>query len=315
MSLSNALFERLFWLGKNLRNYRAPWRTRLQVRLGRPLVAVADRRTGLAFRVLPGAELMFGEAFHARLYDIPLCPVRPGDLVLDVGANHGFTACRFAHAGAEVIAFEPSPRVFPRLEDNVRRNGFAERIELRQEAVTAEDGEVTLFETDDAGGGMNTVLEAFKENAPAHYRPGVAVPAVGIANVLAGLGARRVRLLKMDCEGSEWGIFHALTPELRGRIDSIAFEFHPEAYAFDDLVEHLLGWEGFHFSQPSTVECGNAVLHLVRAEAILGWCGRGEAGSGGAREAGDREESRGIPSGAAEASSPPVRASSPGAQA
>jgi len=54
-------------------------------------------------------------------------PIRPGDIVLDIGANQGFFSCYAAHKGAKVFAFEPVPELRDRLMFNLRRNGFGAR--------------------------------------------------------------------------------------------------------------------------------------------------------------------------------------------
>ena len=56
----------------------------------------------------------------------------------------------------------------------------------------------------------------------------------------------RIRLLKVDCEGSEYGIFETMTTDLASRIDQIALEVHDvERKSMDVLAANL---EGFGFS-------------------------------------------------------------------
>jgi FkbM family methyltransferase len=55
-----------------------------------------------------------------------------GGCVVDVGANTGFTALVFSNLiGPEgrVIAFEPSPIIYPRLVEVVEKNGLKDRVE------------------------------------------------------------------------------------------------------------------------------------------------------------------------------------------
>jgi FkbM family methyltransferase len=69
--------------------------------------------------------------------------VGPGDLVLDIGANIGFTALLFARTGARVIAFEPSPRAFRLLQKNV-----GDKVELQHLALSDVAGVLTFAEHD-----------------------------------------------------------------------------------------------------------------------------------------------------------------------
>jgi FkbM family methyltransferase len=67
--------------------------------------------------------------------------IRPGMVVVDVGANIGlFTliSARCVGYGGRVISFEPSPRIFALLRDNIQVNGWLETgvIDVRQTALS-----------------------------------------------------------------------------------------------------------------------------------------------------------------------------------
>ncbi len=260
----------LYRLAKGSMSYRRPLWLAAQRFFGRREVTVTDRATDLTFRCLNGADRILGDVFHARLYDVPMVPVRPGDLVLDIGANHGFASCYFAWRGARVIAFEPSPRVFALLERNIAGNGFKSRIAAHRAAVTGRDGSATLLETTAHGGGMSTLEPAFARAAGVAYDAGREVETRSISTLLAAL-PQRVRLLKLDCEGSELAILEALGEADLARLDAVALEYHPTVYPLERLVEVLLGWRGFHLAKLSDPELPSAILHLVRSEAVREW--------------------------------------------
>jgi predicted RNA methylase len=57
--------------------------------------------------------------------------VRPGDVVLDIGTGSGLLAMLAAQAGAaRVVACEANPALAATAREIVRRNGFADRIEI-----------------------------------------------------------------------------------------------------------------------------------------------------------------------------------------
>lgn len=257
-------------LARGFRSYRRPLWLAAQRLSGRREITVTDRATGLTFRCLHGADRILGDVFHAHLYDVPMVPVRPGDLVLDIGANHGFASCYFARRSAQVIAFEPSPRVFALLEKNIAGNRLGEKIVAHRAAVTGRDGSATLLETRAHGGGMSTLEPAFARAAGVAYEGGREVETRSISTVLAAL-PQRVRLLKLDCEGSELAILEALGEGDLARLDAIALEYHPTVYPLARLVEILLGWRGFHLAKLSDPELPNTILHLVRGDAIRAW--------------------------------------------
>jgi FkbM family methyltransferase len=263
--------DSFYRLTKAFRNYRNPFWLALQRGFGATHVEVTERASGLSFRCLRGADRMLGETFHGLVYDVPMAPVGPGDLVIDVGANHGFAACHFARKGARVLAFEPSPEVFPLLVSNIARNGLEGRVQALRAAVTGRDGTTLLHPTPALGGGMSTTNTGFAQRVGVSYGAPIQVEARSICSVLAALGPARVRLLKLDCEGAELEILEALRPADLERIDSLALEYHPEAHPLADVMRVLLSWERFSVYKVPAGDTPNANLHAVQVNVVRAW--------------------------------------------
>jgi FkbM family methyltransferase len=254
--------------------YRNPLGLLAQRALGRKVVTVTDRATGLRFRCRRGADRMLGEIFHSRIYDIPTAPVRAGDVVIDVGANHGFASCCFAQRGAQVFAFEPDPETYPFLVANIAANGLAARVRTFPTAVAGHEGVAALRTSARLGGGMSTLSPEFASANRLELTSIVEVRTETVPQILARLGIERVRLLKLDCEGSELEILRSLrdlAPEALAWIDSIAVEYHPQAYPLPDLLAALLSLPGFHLSKVVTQEVSNANLNAVSDRAFREW--------------------------------------------
>lgn len=261
----------LFRVGKAFRNYANPIELGLQ-RLGSSRhVWVTDRRTGLRFKCLRGADAMLPETLHSRHYDVPMAPVGPRHLVLDVGANHGFVSCDLARRGATVLAFEPAPEVFELLEANVALNGLAGSVQASQIALASQAGSVQLHRTRAFGGGMSTTAESYARNAGVAYAAPILVQARSLRDVLRDVAPRRVRLLKLDCEGAEFEILASLGAIERAVIDSIALEYHVRAYPLASLVELLLSWEEFVLYKLPAAESTNEIVHVVHRDAVRAW--------------------------------------------
>jgi FkbM family methyltransferase len=67
--------------------------------------------------------------------------LRPGELAFDVGAHVGDRTVLFLRAGAQVVAVEPQPALFEKLD---RAFGDDRRVVLVREAVGSEPGEAEL---------------------------------------------------------------------------------------------------------------------------------------------------------------------------
>ena len=240
------LLSRVIQLLTGVANYKNPVHMAFKRSFSKTgLMTIADRRTGISVLAAVKSSHMFGETWYSLDYDVPGCPLRPNDFVIDIGANQGFFSCYAASKGAKVQAFEPFPESFGRLRENVNRNGFSSSVTLSQSAVSSSTGKTELWSSDYLGGGANTIVQSHLESIPEAIKNKIEVDTVSIDSVLAGT-AGNVRLCKIDCEGAEFEILSSLTNP--SKIDSFAIEFHPGAYRLRDLVAIIVNWRTHQIS-------------------------------------------------------------------
>jgi len=128
--------------------------------------------------------------------------LRPGELFVDAGANIGaYTVLAAGVAGADAMAFEPSPRTFKQLQRNVEINHLSQRVRVINAALGSGPG--TLKLTDDLGT-ENYVVRGSDA--------GVEVPVVALDDQL---GPRTAQLMKVDVEGFETEVFAGATRLLK----------------------------------------------------------------------------------------------------
>ncbi len=125
--------------------------------------------------------------------------VQPGMIVVDVGANIGMytlVAARILGGQGKVYSFEPTPRTYKLLKDNVQVNGFLEAgtVNLREAAVTDRCGtaQLAIYAADC---GHNTLFSDGQSDGQ------VEVSTVALDEILA-LEAR-IDIVKIDAEGAE----------------------------------------------------------------------------------------------------------------
>src|SRR5207247_2340369 len=193
-----------------------------------------------ALLVLAGGAPSLTPVFEAAL--------RPGDVVLDVGANVGVyaavAACLVGPEGS-VFALEPLP--FPReaLLELVRRNGFTQ-VRVLPVAVGASQGSMQLHVTAGASG-LTSAYARGDASVP------VEVERTTLDAVVEKSGYPPPRLLKIDVEGFEFdvmkGAARLLTTE---NAPLVLFESNPELLAssqetFADIQKWLVvrGYELF----------------------------------------------------------------------
>ncbi len=146
--------------------------------------------------------------------------IRPGDTVLDIGANIGYYTLLFARqVGPQgcVFAFEPDPRNFALLKLNVRQNGYT-NVTLVQKAVAAQSGQLRLFRNP-GDRGDHRIYDSNER------RESVAVEVVTLDEFFADHRGR-IAFAKMDIQGAEGAAIEGMKQVLsRNRDMRIVMEF------------------------------------------------------------------------------------------
>jgi FkbM family methyltransferase len=245
-----------------------------KARLGRVLlgacrrtddVAVTDRRGGQFLvpnlREPVALHLLIDGVYEPPLGDFLRAQLASGATFVDVGANVGvFTILAGWLVGPDgrVLALEPSPRVFPYLEHNVRRNGL-ENVRLRQCAALDHDGtSVSFYEAPAQHFGMGALAPQF-DGQP------TPVPGRTLDSLLEDEEIERVDLLKVDVEGFEADVFRGARRLLTsGRPPVIVFEFRDWAEERvpggrpGDAQRLLMDW-GFRVVRLADLEDGSSL--------------------------------------------------------
>jgi FkbM family methyltransferase len=122
---------------------------------------------------------------------------------VDIGANVGiYSAIAASHLNrlGAVIAIEPNPPVFERLQFNLTatREGLKEkpRIETMQLGISDESGEFELFLDDDNLGASSLLVKQQKQRS-------IQVPCLPLLEVIEAQKLSRVDVIKCDIEGAE----------------------------------------------------------------------------------------------------------------
>jgi FkbM family methyltransferase len=211
-------------------------------------ITLVDRASGVRCRCSVDSHHMFSDVWFTHVYDVMGVPIRPGDVVLDIGANQGFFTCYAAHKGASVIAFEPVPELAERLVFNVYQNGFADRVTIVQCAVGGGNREVELRVSTSIGGGQSSIVPEFSKYHRVPTQRIITVRCKTLPEILDEYSISTIRLCKIDVEGAELEILRALKPHEAAKLQSIAMEYHFGAYPMVELFRMLEAWGTHHVS-------------------------------------------------------------------
>ena len=263
---------------KTISRQRSRWVGVALLSLLAVLLLVSDRgaQWGLQLRhYMTSHSGFFGQGVHLRIEGMPSMPLfvdpsdrvvsrsmerdgfwertetewflrslRPGDVVVDVGANIGYytlLAAQKVGESGKVFAFEPDPSNFSLLQDNVKLNGFS-NVVLERKAVSDAPGVLRLY-TSESNTGDHRIF-----NPEGEERSFEEVPAVTLDGYFEGR-EESVDFVKIDTQGAEGKILAGM-PRLVGRSPDlvIAVEFSPEHLAgigseARDVTGPLVSWQ------------------------------------------------------------------------
>ncbi len=186
--------------------------------------------------------------------------VRPGDIVLDCGANVGvWTRTALDHGAKLVIGFEPAPENIESYRRNFKDQIAAGRVVLVPKGVWDKD-DILLLKRDP----HNSAADSFVMLSDGS--PGVKAPLTSIDKAVAQLKPERIDYIKMDIEGAE-------ARALAGARETLA-TYHPR---LSIAAEHMPGdevhlpevvrslWSGYKMTCGPCLETKNG---RVRADVL-----------------------------------------------
>jgi FkbM family methyltransferase len=193
-------------------------------------IEVADKPASRAANII--AWELLGDCYGLNRIDF-----KPGDVVIDIGAHIGFFAIYTALRYPEVLihSFEPFPENYELLQQNLERNGIT-TVRTYQQGVSG-DGRLLEMVTNPQNSGSSTYYSRTLQ-----YGRTTGIPSTTLDQIFDSLSLDKCKLLKIDCEGSEYEILFS-TCSL-AKVEYLSGEFHQNewllsrGYTFEGLLRH-----------------------------------------------------------------------------
>lgn len=183
--------------------------------------AAQDQLADKVRKIGPDGPLMVWETPHGKMWAPPSTPVmlllveqaidvytaseggvKPGDVVIDCGANIGAYTRYALDAGASlVVAAEPSPLNILALQHNFAAEIKDDRVVIVPKAVWHEPGTMMLQTFEHSV--LDTLVMGDRAEGQGKVQAEVEVDLVTIDSLVAELGLEQLDVLKMDIEGAE----------------------------------------------------------------------------------------------------------------
>jgi FkbM family methyltransferase len=176
--------------------------------------------------------------------------LKPDFVVLDIGANIGYTTLNFANYCRQgfVYGYEPDALSFSKLERNLSLNHFSNVI-INRKGLGERAAELRLVTINRHHTGMNRILSPSTKEYESEK-----IEVVRIDDEVTRLNINTINLIKIDVEGYEWNV-------LQGAEGSIQ-KFRP--ILFIELIEKNLRHYG-HSSETVVKWVQGQGYHIVDA--------------------------------------------------
>jgi FkbM family methyltransferase len=161
--------------------------------------------------------------------DVTVALLKPGDQVLDIGANIGYHALRWArHVGQDgaVFAFEPAPPNYAALLTNLALNP---ELPVQPQQIALGDRAGSLSLSSDRPGITSGSYSAKNSNAG-----GFDVPQLTLDEWAVDRDLSRLRLVKLDVEGWEAKVLDGASRTIADLRPTLMLEWNP---GHDETIE------------------------------------------------------------------------------
>jgi FkbM family methyltransferase len=192
---------------------------------GAEVVVARDPIDGHEMKLTPDyVDLIKGGGYEKGTTRVLTKLAKEGMNIVDIGANVGYytlLAAKRVGSHGKVYAFEPEPRNFELLMENIRLNSY-ENVIATQRAVSNESGTASLFLSPRCSGAHSLVSTRDPGNET------IAVGTVTLDEFFEREGWPAIQVIKMDIEGWEMEALDGMHKLIiRNSPLTIVVEFYP----------------------------------------------------------------------------------------
>ncbi|MHC4742804.1 MAG: FkbM family methyltransferase [Planctomycetota bacterium] len=191
----------------------------------------------------------------------------PGNIFVDVGANYGLYtlhACDLARDNLipKVVAVEPDKRVFEKLSESVRYNGFENEAILLNKAISdRDDQQVTVFVNKGGSPDNRTFVDGGIDSSSRYPVKTICVDTI-LSEICRGL-EHNGAIIKMDIQGNEPRAFKGMKNTLT-RYSSLAVLLE-----FDPVFMEQQGFDAFEFAHEVFGAAFSDIIHVDETAQLL----------------------------------------------
>ena len=186
-------------------------------------------------------EIFYSQAYTPRINRKLDFKIKPADIVIDIGANVGIFSIFAANMACKgkIYSFEPVKDNYNKLKYHIKLNGF-KNIVIENKGVSDKRKKAKIYLIDENIGGHSMNKNKFDLLGETEKRLGVEmIDCITLKEIFDKYKIKKCDFLKIDCEGEEFKILHALPRNYFKRIGKISLEFHSPVIDEMKLAKHL----------------------------------------------------------------------------
>jgi FkbM family methyltransferase len=190
---------------------------------------------------------------------------RQGDILIDIGAHVGSFSIPLAKKySLKVLAYEPDAANYSCLLKGGVANGLKD-FKAEECAVFSKKGMVEFSTGSTPTTGSLASAHFFLHDKGNRT---VKVRSTSLRHIFEDNQIDHCKLLKIDCEGGEYGIFEDIDDDFLKKVDYLFIEVHPvKGFSSEEFIDRLKSVFDVRFHRTSTSRTG-AAEHLYEAFCI-----------------------------------------------
>jgi len=168
-------------------------------------------------------DRLIPENYEPSVFEFLKRKIKPGDVIIDVGAHVGIVTmimARWVGESGHIHAFEPNPVAREALNDHLQLNELADRVTVNSCALGDRIGRTTFYSVGTSG--ISSLSDAYVDETAVQ----IEVPIETLDSYCRSMNIKPT-LIKIDVEGFEFSVLNGARKTLLEYQPSVLVEFHP----------------------------------------------------------------------------------------
>lgn len=194
--------------------------------------------------ILSESVNMIAHELNNNEYDFNI-DFKEGDIVIDIGANVGIVSILLAKKFPflKIYSFEPLKENYDNFIKNIELNNIPKGVITAENKAVTKDGRLITMSINSANKGGSSTTDVISINS-IMTKENSQVESITLEEIFNKYNINKLKLLKIDCEGSEYEILYNTDTNLLKNIENLRGEFHEnknltDEYDIDKLCEYV----------------------------------------------------------------------------